>query len=124
MSRENVALFLKAISEKTQLNAKVAAAPRTPQAWIDLARAEGLQFSSSDLHGFVKEVIDQKDLKPEASVEALLTAVQPRSGELSDDQMEGVAAGARGGSPLHLDASFFRRLRALGYPGMGGSIAP
>ena len=118
MSKENVALFLKAISEKAQLNAKVSSAPRTPQAWIDLAKAEGLPFSSSDLHWFVKEVIDMKDLKPEASVEALLTAVQPRSGELSDEQMESVAAGALGSSAIDLDPTFFLRLATLGYPGM------
>ena len=123
MSKENVALFLKAISEKKPLNAKVAQAPKTPQAWVDLGKGEGLQFSSADLHTFVKEVIDLKDLKAEASVEALLAAIQPRSGELSDEQMESVAAGALTGGALAFDQSLYRRLNTLGYPGIGGDVA-
>ena len=122
MSKENVALFLKAISEKKPLNAKVAKAPKTPQAWVDLGKGEGLQFSTTDLHTFVKEVIDLKDLKPDASVEALLAAIRPRSGELSDEQMDSVAAGALGDG-LALNQSLYRRLNTLGYPGMGGNVA-
>ena len=118
MSKENVALFLGAIADNRDVNAQIARAPQTPDAWAAVARKHGYEFTNSDLHGVVEEVLDLEGLREESSVAALVAAMQPHGDELSDAQMESVAGGASF-SELNLDQGLTRRLTTLGYPNPG-----
>lgn len=120
MSKENVALFFGALSEKKAISDQIAKTPKTPDAWSAVAKKSGYDFTADELHNVVKEVLDLDRLKKESTVEAFLAAMQPQGSELSDAQMDSVAGGALSTA---LSPNLNRRLTTLGYPNVGGSQA-
>jgi predicted ribosomally synthesized peptide with nif11-like leader len=88
MSKEKVAHFVKAISETNDLNQKVAAADKTPDAWVKLGKQAGFDFSKDDVLGFVQQVTGTTVTDKDA-ITVLLG-----HGELSEKQLDAVAGGA------------------------------
>jgi len=59
MSKENVAMFVRMLADKKELN-KRAAADRTAKGWSRIAYDIGLEFTADDVSAFVSEVIGKK----------------------------------------------------------------
>jgi predicted ribosomally synthesized peptide with nif11-like leader len=90
MSKEKVALFVKAVAEKKDLNQKVATAEKSATAWVQLGKQAGFDFSKDDLVGFVKQVTGTPVTEKDA-ITVLLG-----HGEMSDQQLDAVAGGVIG----------------------------
>lgn len=111
MSKENVALFVRMIAEKKELNKRAAEALDTEH-WIALARDAGLEFTANDLASFVGEIIG-KPVTPNNAVIEFTRAMTDR--ELNPEQLDAVAGGTITFSPT-LSATMVRS----GYPSTGG----
>jgi predicted ribosomally synthesized peptide with nif11-like leader len=106
MSRENVALFSKAIAKDPALNARISSAATTTDAWVQIAREAGFDFTSHEFAEVVSETLGRRVTPPDA-VKEYLGARYTADAELGDRALEAVAGGALklgsglGGKPLH-----------------------
>jgi predicted ribosomally synthesized peptide with nif11-like leader len=88
MSKTRAAAFVKAVAETPELNRRVAAADRTPSAWIEIARESGYELSIEDLLEFTSEATGQP--ATESNAISLLVAGPE---ELDDADLEKVSGG-------------------------------
>jgi predicted ribosomally synthesized peptide with nif11-like leader len=93
MSTEKVAHFVKAVSEKPELNKKVAATEKSTTAWVQLGKQAGFDFSKDDFVGFVAQMTGTKVTEKDA-----VTVLLGHGKEMSDQQLEQVAGGTAGGN--------------------------
>lgn len=120
MSKANVAHFIKRVSESPDLNSKVSAAQRTPEAWVTLGKSAGFEYSASDVVAVLSELSGRK-LSANDAVSTFFS-LQAGGGELSDDQLSQVAGGAAAvASKLQFSPSLFNRLSGL--YGAGGPVS-
>jgi len=107
MSKENVALYVRMIAEKRDINQQASAA-RTTQDWVRLGTSAGLQFSDADVAAFVGEVTGQRVTAS--------TAVTTLLKEMSTDQGAGTTA-------ITFSPTLGRQMVAAGYtaPGVEGA---
>jgi hypothetical protein len=123
MSKENVALFFNALSEKKDVSDVLSGATQTPEAWTDVANQKGFEFTSDELHSVLKEVLDLDNLKKDTSIEALIAALQIGAGdELSDEALAQVSGGGSFSAQL-VSPALHRRFATLGYPSGFGDVA-
>jgi len=118
---KNVALFIDAMSRQKDLNAQIAAAPRTLSGWTETAGKAGFQFSDADLHTVLQKVLDRK--VPAESVVAEFLAEQsgPDRADLNDAQLDQVVGGASTTQNVNLAPSTLQRVAYLG--GLGDGAA-
>lgn len=90
MSKKNVAEFIKKISESPDLNKKVVAAERTPEAWVALGKGAGLEYSAQDVVTVLSELSGRKL----SAKDAVSSFIGGKGGELSEGQLSGVTGGA------------------------------
>lgn len=121
MSKENVGLFVAALTKGGNLGSSVAASDRTPSAWVSIGSQAGYEFSADDVHAFMKELLERDELEQDAAVEAFFSASTAGPGELSEDQLDAVAAA--GGTSMAFSSSLTRRLTSLGFGGGAGNVA-
>jgi predicted ribosomally synthesized peptide with nif11-like leader len=92
MSAQKVAHFVKAISEKPELNKK-AASEKSTAAWVQLGKQSGFDFSKEDFLGFVTQMTGTKVTEKDA-----VAVLLGHGKEMSDQQLDQVAGGTGGGS--------------------------
>ena len=123
MSTENVALFMQALSQDVDLGKRVSTSAFTNSSWVSIAVDVGYEFSEDDLHQFACQVLGNSELDREGAIQALLDPYIDGE-ELSQDDLESVAGGTgksfRFNGPFRFKASFFSRIRAIGYPSLSG----
>ena len=121
MSKENASLFIRAMTEDTDLGSKVSGADRNSGEWTRIGNEAGFEFAETDFHALVSELIGVEDLKPECTVDALieLGQLEPTDGELSDSDMNSVAGGAGSWNvgEFNFTSTIFRRLQTIGFAG-------
>jgi len=93
MSLENVVLFSKAISKDSDLNARISSAAPTVDAWIQIAREAGFEFTAHEFAEVVSETLGRR-VNPQDAVREYLGARYTGSEELGERALEGVAGGA------------------------------
>jgi predicted ribosomally synthesized peptide with nif11-like leader len=108
MSRENVLRFLDKVTRNEELNTKISGVEPQASAWAKVAGEEGLAFSVDDFRDVAEAVLEKK-LEGEDFVKQLLAG----EGELSDEQLEGVAGGARG-PRLNFERALMSKVGRLG----------
>ena len=113
MSKENVALFVRMIAEKRDLN-KQASAEQSTQRWVDIARDAGLEFTADDLVDFVSDIIGKK-VSAESAVREFIQATKDQ--ELDDKTLDAVAGG------IIFSTSLASTMTRAGYLAPGGSSA-
>jgi predicted ribosomally synthesized peptide with nif11-like leader len=89
MSTEKVAHFVKAVSEKPELNKKVAATEKSTTAWVQVGQQAGFDFSKDDFVGFVAKMTGTKVTEKDA-----VAVLLGHGKEMSDQQLDQVAGGA------------------------------
>ncbi len=118
MSKENVALFVRMVAEKRDLNVK-ATAEKSTSKWVQLGREAGLQFAESDVVGFVSEMLG----RPVAAAHAVAEFLRDMtSTELDDGQLDAVVGGAgRTAAPAtNFSPNLGTRMVGAGYTPPGG----
>jgi predicted ribosomally synthesized peptide with nif11-like leader len=116
MSKKNVAEFIKKMSESPDLNKKVVAAARTPEAWVTLGKAAGLEYTAADVVTVLSEVSGRK-LTDKDAVSAFIGSSK---GELSEGQLSQVSGGTSAlslggisGGAVSFSPALFNRLGGL-----------
>jgi hypothetical protein len=117
MSKENVALFVRALAEKRDLNRR-AAAETNAEAWAAIGNEAGLDFTAADLVDFVNEVTG-KAVTADNAVKELLQVVTAEDGRMSDADLESVVGGF-GGTMINFSSALSRTLVRAGYTPPGG----
>jgi hypothetical protein len=94
MSRENVALFVKAINTRTDLNAKVS---RTTKAsdWVALGDAAGFAFTVDELVGVVASMLNRPLTENNVISEYFAASHAAIKGELSQKALVAVMGGMK-----------------------------
>jgi hypothetical protein len=112
MSKENVAMFVRMLADKKDLN-KRAAAERTAKGWSRIAYDIGLEFTADDVSAFVGEVIGKKVTSDDAVPEFLkaMTTFELSAAQL--DLVRGV------GGILNFSADLGIALTRLGFVNPG-----
>ena len=123
MSTENVALFMQALSEDVDLCKRVSTSAFASSSLASIAADAGYEFSEDDIHQFACQVLGNVELDRKGAIQALLdTYIDGEA--LSEDALESVAGGTgksfRFSGPFRFKASFFSRIRAIGYPSLSG----
>ena len=119
MSKENVALFVRMIAEKRDLNKK-ASAERNTTRWVQLGKEVGLDYTENDVVGFVGEVIGRK-VNADNAVMELLKEVSVE--DLSADDLDKVVGGTSlGGGPpaINFSVNLSRQMISAGFTPPGG----
>jgi len=93
MSLENVVLFSRAIGKDSALNASISAAAPTTEAWIQVAREAGFEFTAAEFAEVVGETLG-RHVSPQDAVREYLGARYTSHAELGDRALEAVAGGA------------------------------
>jgi Nif11 domain len=92
MSKENVALFIKAANKKPELNARLVQKARIDD-WLKIAREAGFEFTAAEFCSAIEGTINKK-VTPENVVKELLAAQKAvGSGEISKRALETVVGG-------------------------------
>jgi predicted ribosomally synthesized peptide with nif11-like leader len=92
MSKENVALFIKAVNTKTDLNMKIAKASKTSE-WVMLAKDAGFEFTAEEF-ALVVSNITQKKVTPDNAVHEYMAANNAfAKGELGQKALDAVTGG-------------------------------
>jgi hypothetical protein len=117
MSKENVAMFVRMLADKKDLNQR-AAAERTAKGWSRIGHDIGLEFTADHVSAFVGEVIGKKVTSDNAVPEFLkaMTTFELNTAQL--DLVRGV------GGIINFSADLGSALTRLGFvnPGsLGGS---
>ena len=123
MSTENVALFMQALSQDVDLCKRVSTSAFASSSWASIAEDAGYEFSEDDIHQFACQVFGNSKLDREGAIQALLDTYIDGE-ELSEDDLKSVAGGHgksfRFNGPFRFKASYFSRIRAIGYPSLSG----
>jgi len=93
MSLENVVLFSKAIGKDSALNARISAAAPTVDAWMQIAREAGFEFTAGEFAEVVGETLGRR-VNPQDAVQEYLGARYTADAELGERALEAVAGGA------------------------------
>jgi predicted ribosomally synthesized peptide with nif11-like leader len=94
LSKENVALFSKAVTTNPDLGKRIAEADPTTEAWIEIAHEAGFEFTAQELASVVGETLG-RSVSPENAVhEYLGTQLEVGAAELSNRALDAVV-GAR-----------------------------
>ena len=116
MSKKNVADFIRKMSESPDLNKKVVAGERTPQAWVAFGKGAGLDYTADD----VVQVLSELSGRKLNASEAVVAFIGSKDGELSEGQLSQVAGGAPisslggiSGGTLQFSPQLFNRLGGL-----------
>jgi predicted ribosomally synthesized peptide with nif11-like leader len=118
MSTEKVAHFVKAVSEKPELNKKVAAAEKSTTAWVQLGKQAGFEFSNDEFVGFVSQVTGSKATEKDA-----VTLLLGHGTEMSDQQLDQVAGGVGGATAsLNFSTATLSRLGSAFNIGAAGDV--
>ena len=119
MSTENVALFMQALSQDVDLCKRVSTSAFASSSWVSIAADAGYEVSEDDIYKFACQVLDNSELDREGAIHALLDTYIDGE-ELSKGDLESVAGGTgksfEFNGPFRFKASFFSRMRAIGYP--------
>jgi len=93
MSLENVVLFSKALGRDKALNERISAAAPTTDAWMQIARDAGFEFTAHEFAEVVGETLGRR-VNPQDAVREYLGARYTGNEELEDRALEGIAGGA------------------------------
>ena len=89
MSKENVALFIKAVNKNNELSLKISRTSTTTE-WVALAEEAGFEFTASEFADVVSSMLGRK-LTPANAVDAYMATSNVMSrGELSQSALESV----------------------------------
>jgi hypothetical protein len=100
MPKAQLAAFIKTVAERPVLNRRVAAVPRTPAAWIEVAKSVGVEVSVQEFVDFVTEITG----KPADANNAVRVLLGQSEG-LPDAALEQVTGGAQGTASLAFSSS-------------------
>jgi predicted ribosomally synthesized peptide with nif11-like leader len=93
MSRENVALFSKAIGRNPDLNKRVSAAAATTDAWVAIAREVGFEFTAEEFAAVVGETLGRSVTTGTAVQEYLGAQYKVGELELSRKTLDAIVGG-------------------------------
>ena len=116
MSKENVALFVRMLTEKKDLN-KRAAAERSSRRWVEIAHDAGVEFTPQHLANFVGEVL-RKPVTVDNAVPEFLTAMT--GSDLNAEQRDHVVSGAVSSGGITFSTSLASAMTRAGYVKPGG----
>jgi len=115
--KQNVALFIEALSTRKDLNEEIAKASPTVAAWTQVAAKAGFQFSDGDLYLVLQKLLD-KTVPAETVIPEFLAA----QSELDTEQLDQVAGGSsRATSAVAISTVMVQRVRSLGGLGQGAA---
>jgi hypothetical protein len=93
MSKENVALFSRAITKNANLNQRILEAEPTTDAWIEIARDAGFDFTADEFAAVVGETLG-RTITPQNAVREYLGAQHDVGDvELSERALDAVVGG-------------------------------
>jgi hypothetical protein len=95
MSRENVALFSRAIGKNQELNKRIREAAATVDAWRTIARETGFEFTPEEFASVVGETLGRSVTPANAVREYLGAQYQVGDLELSQKSLDAVVGGRR-----------------------------
>jgi predicted ribosomally synthesized peptide with nif11-like leader len=93
MSRENVVLFSKAITTNPDLNTRIASAEGTVEAWVEIARDAGFEFTPEEFASVVGETLGRTVSTADAVREYLGAQYEIGSAELGQAALDTVVGG-------------------------------
>jgi hypothetical protein len=93
MSKENVALFSRAITKNATLNQRILEAEPTTDAWITIARDAGFEFDAAEFAAVVGETLGRPVTPQDAVREYLGAQHDVGDAELSDRALDAVVGG-------------------------------
>jgi len=93
MSRENVALFSKAINTNPDLNKRIAESEPTTDAWVKIASEAGFEFTSEEFASVVGETLGRTVSANNAVREYLGAQYELGSAEVSRKTLDAVVGG-------------------------------
>ncbi len=91
MSKENVVFFSRAVSKIPDLGKQIADAPATIEAWVEIAREAGFEFTPAEFAAVVEETLGRK-VRIEDAVSEYIGA-QTQMGDLSPRTMDRIVGG-------------------------------
>ncbi len=115
MTKKNVALFIEALTKDQPLNEKIGGAQPTINAWTNVAKEAGYEFTDEDLFVVMRKAIEQEDIEAEKIIPAFLDA----QSELDDSQLDQVSGGARSGRSTGVSVSPGTVSKVAGITGTG-----
>jgi predicted ribosomally synthesized peptide with nif11-like leader len=95
MSKENVALFSKAISRNPELNRRVSESETTVDEWVQIAREAGFEFTGEEFASVVSQTLGRTVTPANAVREYLGAQYKVGDLELSKESLDAVVGGMR-----------------------------
>jgi predicted ribosomally synthesized peptide with nif11-like leader len=95
MSRENVALFSKAITKNPTLNSRISEAGTDTDRWVTVAREAGFEFTPDEFAAVVSQTLGRTVTAAHAAREYLGAQYEVGTVELNDKALDTVAGGLR-----------------------------
>jgi predicted ribosomally synthesized peptide with nif11-like leader len=93
MSKENVALFSKAINKDSKLNARISQAEPTVEAWVRIAHDAGFEFTAEEFADVVGNTLGRNVTVANAVKEYLGTRYTVGDAQLSERALDAVVGG-------------------------------
>ena len=117
MSKENVALFVRMLTEKKDLNKRATAEPSSRR-WVELAHDAGVEFTPLHLANFVGEVL-RKPVTVDNAVPEFLKAMTVS--DQNAEQRDPVVGGAVRSGGINFSTSLASAMTRAGYVKPGGT---